>query len=203
VSAAPGLPPKINKEIIVASLIISMRSCSLFHSSGYMAPEYLTCGSYSAKSDVFSFGVMVLEIVTGKKHNGRHDDGRRQDILSFVCADMFRASSVQLLDAFLLLMPVHGDAMQVWEHWTAGAVPEAIVDPRMGPGFSRSDVRQCVHVGLLCVQEDPADRPVMSSVVMMLGSDTVSLRNPSSPGFYGRNRASATCSTSSGEYTAR
>ncbi|RCV13387.1 hypothetical protein SETIT_2G342100v2 [Setaria italica] len=145
---------------------------------GYMAPEYLTRGSYSVKSDVFSFGVMVLEIVTGKKHNGRHDDdGRRspaQDILSFV-----------------------------WEHWTAGAVPEAIVDPRMGTGFSRSDVLRCVHIGLLCVQEDPADRPVMSSVVMMLGSDTVSLRNPSSPAFYGRNRISPTSSTSSGEYTAR
>ncbi|CAN6205641.1 unnamed protein product [Urochloa humidicola] len=140
---------------------------------GYMAPEYLTRGSYSVKSDVFSFGVMVLEIVTGKKHNARHeDDGRRspEDVLSLV-----------------------------WEHWTAGAVPEAIVDPGMGTCFSLSDVLRCIQIGLLCVQEDPADRPVMSSVVMMLGGDTVSLRNPSNPAFYGRNRSSATSSTSSGE----
>ncbi|CAN6219103.1 unnamed protein product [Urochloa humidicola] len=145
---------------------------------GYMAPEYLTRGSYSVKSDVFSFGVMVLEIVTGKKHNARHDDdGRRspQDVLSLV-----------------------------WEHWTAGAVPEEIVDPGMSTcGFSRSDMLRCIQIGLLCVQEDPADRPVMSSVVMMLGSDTVSLRNPSNPAFYGRNRTSPTSSTSSDEYTAR
>jgi len=37
--------------------------------SGYMAPEYLARGNYSVKSDAFSFGVMVLEIVTGRKNN--------------------------------------------------------------------------------------------------------------------------------------
>jgi serine/threonine protein kinase len=35
--------------------------------SGYMAPEYAMQGHFSVKSDVFSFGVLVLEIVTGKK----------------------------------------------------------------------------------------------------------------------------------------
>ena len=84
--------------------------------------------------------------------------------------------------------------VQVWDHWTAGVVSEAIVDPCLGSCFSRSDVLRCIHIGLLCVQEDPADRPVMSSVVMMLGSDTVSLWNPSNPAFYARNRAPATSS---------
>ncbi|OEL25060.1 Cysteine-rich receptor-like protein kinase 10 [Dichanthelium oligosanthes] len=170
---------------------------------GYMAPEYLTRGNYSVKSDVFSFGVMVLEIVTGKKHNGGcHGDGRRspEDVLSLVSAVCLLSvvQSISLADTYM-------DMVQVWEHWTAGApaaVAEAIIDPRMGSCFSRSDVLRCIHIGLLCVQEDPADRPVMSSVVMMLGSDTVSLLNPSSPAFYGRNRASPTSSTSSGEYTA-
>ena len=87
--------------------------------------------------------------------------------------------------------------VQVWDHWTAGVVSEAIVDPCLGSCFSRSDVLRCIHIGLhiglVRVQEDPEDRPVMSSVVM-LGSDTVSLWNPSNPAFYARNRAPATSS---------
>jgi serine/threonine protein kinase len=43
--------------------------------SGYMSPEYAVHGQYSIKSDVFSFGVLVLEIVSGKKNRGfRHPD---------------------------------------------------------------------------------------------------------------------------------
>ena len=34
-----------------------------------MSPEYVVCGNFSVKSDVFSFGVMLLEIVSGKKNN--------------------------------------------------------------------------------------------------------------------------------------
>lgn len=90
--------------------------------------------------------------------------------------------------------------VQVWEHWTAGAVSE-MIDPCMGGSFSRSDVLRCIHIGLLCVQGDPADRPVMSSVVMMLGSDTISLRAPSKPAFYAR-KGRASSGTSSGLSTA-
>ncbi|KAG8080247.1 hypothetical protein GUJ93_ZPchr0007g5349 [Zizania palustris] len=64
----------------------------------------------------------------------------------------------------------------VWEQWTRGQCR------RGRPGHERrlpwSDVMRCIHIGLLCVQGEPADRPVMSSVVMMLGSDTISLRAP-------------------------
>jgi hypothetical protein len=76
--------------------------------------------------------------------------------------------------------------MQIWERWMAGTVDE-MVDPAMSRYVSASDVRKCVHVALLCVQENPADRPVMSSVVMMLDSETVSLQVPSKPAFFARN----------------
>ncbi|RLM85296.1 hypothetical protein C2845_PM04G27450 [Panicum miliaceum] len=135
---------------------------------GYMAPEYLMRGNYSVKSDAFSFGVMVLEIVTGRKNSS--DGGYRPQ------------QSGDLLTT-------------VWEHWEAGTVAE-LVDPSMGGSFPAGDVNRCVHVGLLCVQGDPAARPVMSAVVMMLGSDTVTLQAPSKPGFFARsNSANAAAST--------
>ncbi|KAF8669166.1 hypothetical protein HU200_051493 [Digitaria exilis] len=130
---------------------------------GYMAPEYQMRGNYSVKSDAFSFGVMALEIVTGRKNSSSSDGYRTQH------------SEEDLLTT-------------VWEHWEAGTVAE-LVDPSMDSNFPVGDVIRCVHIGLLCVQADPAARPVMSSVVMMLGSDTVTLQAPSKPGFFARKNS--------------
>ncbi|KAM0884808.1 hypothetical protein ACQ4PT_030746 [Festuca glaucescens] len=80
---------------------------------GYMAPEYALRGNYSVKSDVFSFGVMVLEIVTGKKNNDSHLSQQSEDLLTLV-----------------------------WEHWTAGSICE-LIDLGMGDAFSRSDASGC------------------------------------------------------------
>ncbi|KXG36411.1 cysteine-rich receptor-like protein kinase 6 [Sorghum bicolor] len=131
---------------------------------GYMAPEYLMRGNYSVKSDAFSFGVMVLEIVTGRKNHDsfHHNSQKSGDLLT-----------------------------TVWEHWEAGTVAE-LVDPSLGGSFPEGDVLRCIHIGLLCVQGDPAARPVMSSVVMMLGTDTVTLQAPSKPGFFARKSGTNT-----------
>ena len=51
--------------------------------SGYMSPEYVTRGQFSVKSDVFSFGVLVLEIISGKKNSG-FDQSDYEDLLSYV-----------------------------------------------------------------------------------------------------------------------
>ena len=52
--------------------------------SGYMAPEYVMYGQFSVKSDVFSFGVLVLEIVSGQKNSGIRQGENVEDLLSFV-----------------------------------------------------------------------------------------------------------------------
>ncbi|KAL5198202.1 hypothetical protein ABZP36_001714 [Zizania latifolia] len=124
---------------------------------GYMAPEYLMRGNYSVKSDTFSFGVMVLEIVTGRKNNDCYNSQQSEDLLT-----------------------------KVWEQWVAGTVLET-VDPSMNGSFSESDVLRCINIGLLCVQGKPTDRPLMSSVVLMLGSETVELQAPAKPTFFARN----------------
>ncbi|KAJ0983583.1 hypothetical protein J5N97_011838 [Dioscorea zingiberensis] len=82
---------------------------------GYMSPEYAMDGIFSVKSDVFSFGVLVLEIISGKKNRGIY-----------------------------------------------------LSDPKLN---------------LLGRKERPEDRPTMSSVVLMLGSESVTLPNPRQPGF--------------------
>lgn len=58
-----------------------------------------------------------------------------------------------------------------------------IIDSSVGDSFSESEVLRCMQVGLLCVQERAEDRPTMSSVVLMLSSETVSLPQPKNPGF--------------------
>ncbi|KAJ0983345.1 hypothetical protein J5N97_011600 [Dioscorea zingiberensis] len=70
-----------------------------------------------------------------------------------------------------------------WEHWTRGTISE-ILDPSLGDQLPRSEALRCIHMGLLCVQEDPASRPSMSMVVLMLNSYSVSLQAPSKPAFF-------------------
>jgi serine/threonine protein kinase len=52
--------------------------------SGYMPPEYLMHGQYSEKSDVFSFGVILLEIISSKRNARSVDSGDVNDLLSYV-----------------------------------------------------------------------------------------------------------------------
>ncbi|XP_020092881.1 cysteine-rich receptor-like protein kinase 6 [Ananas comosus] len=120
---------------------------------GYMAPEYAMHGYFSNKSDVFSFGVMVLEIVTGRKNAGSFNSEQSEDLINYT-----------------------------WENWTKGTITE-IVDSSLDNRYPRSEVLRCIHIGLLCVQENPADRPNMSRVVVMLSSSTVTLETPSKPAF--------------------
>ena len=65
-------------------LITSSRGCS-----GYMSPEYAMDGVFSMKSDVFSFGVLVLEIVSGKKNRGFYHNALGLNILRYVCLQSF------------------------------------------------------------------------------------------------------------------
>lgn len=54
----------------MVSVVISLlHDVSVFY-SGYMAPEYVIDGLFSVKSDVFSFGVLVLEVISGRKNKG-------------------------------------------------------------------------------------------------------------------------------------
>ncbi|KAI4331991.1 hypothetical protein L6164_016934 [Bauhinia variegata] len=120
---------------------------------GYMAPEYERYGHFSVKSDVFSFGVLVLEILTGVKNNSIRQQEKFGHLLTFV-----------------------------WKNWKEGTALN-VVDPTICEG-PRNEIMKCIHVGLLCVQENADERPTMAAVVIMLSSNSTTLPSPSHPAFY-------------------
>ncbi|KAL5772712.1 hypothetical protein ACOSQ2_012636 [Xanthoceras sorbifolium] len=121
---------------------------------GYMSPEYAMHGEFSVKSDVYSFGVLVLEIITGKKNSSFYQTHGVGNLLSYA-----------------------------WEHWR-DETPMQLLDSNLTDSYSRNEVMRCIHVGLLCVQEDPGARPTMATVVHMLNSYSVSPPLPRRPAFF-------------------
>lgn len=117
---------------------------------GYMAPEYVIHRRVSPKIDMFSYGVLILQIVSRRRE--RWSDGH-----------------VNLLT-------------EVWNHWKKETVSEM-----MGQTLnehSRNQQLRCIHVGLLCVQEDPLYRPEISAVISMLTRDNTELQAPEVPAFF-------------------
>ncbi|XP_011016742.1 PREDICTED: G-type lectin S-receptor-like serine/threonine-protein kinase SD1-1 [Populus euphratica] len=108
---------------------------------GYMAPEYATDGLFSVKSDVFSFGIMLLEIVTGKKSRGFYHPDNNLSLIGYA-----------------------------WKLWKEGK-PLELVGGLADESWNLSEVMKCFHISLLCVQQYPEDRPSMASVVLMLGGE--------------------------------
>ncbi|XP_075667800.1 G-type lectin S-receptor-like serine/threonine-protein kinase CES101 [Castanea sativa] len=121
----------------------------------YMSPEYAMNGVVSIKTDVFSFGVLLLEIVCGKKNNSRY----------------------QSYD-FLNLMGY------AWQLWNEGKVLELIDPIILDESCPPSEILRCIHVGLLCVQDHAIDRPTMIDVVSMLSNEALQLSPPKQPAFF-------------------
>ncbi|CAI9088616.1 OLC1v1023000C2 [Oldenlandia corymbosa var. corymbosa] len=120
---------------------------------GYMPPEYVGDGLFSVKSDVFSFGVLVLEIISGKRNRMFVLEGHNLNILG-----------------------------HAWRFNRQGRALE-LVDSNLTNSYCSIEVLRAIHVGLLCVQQSPEDRPDMSSVVFMLGSSGP-LPEATRPGFF-------------------
>ncbi|PHT51414.1 G-type lectin S-receptor-like serine/threonine-protein kinase [Capsicum baccatum] len=119
------------------------KTCNVVGTYGYMSPEYAVDGIFSVKSDVFSFGVLMLEIVSGKRNRG------------FVHPD----HNLNLL----------GHAWKLYkEDWSLELVDEQLAD-----SCNISQVLRSIQVGLICVQRHPDDRPSMFSVVQMLANESL------------------------------
>uniref|UniRef100_A0A0C9S4A1 TSA: Wollemia nobilis Ref_Wollemi_Transcript_25594_2264 transcribed RNA sequence n=1 Tax=Wollemia nobilis TaxID=56998 RepID=A0A0C9S4A1_9CONI len=120
---------------------------------GYMAPEYAMRGELSVKVDIFSYGVLLLEIVSGRKNTEINLSQNMQILLRWA-----------------------------WGLYTNGKALD-IMDQTLGELCPEEQVLRCIHIGLLCVQADATARPPMSSVFLMLSSDSIALPIPTVPGF--------------------
>ncbi|KAJ9162688.1 hypothetical protein P3X46_022444 [Hevea brasiliensis] len=108
---------------------------------GYMSPEYVVFGKFSTKSDVFSFGIILLEIITGKRNNSFYQEDFYPSMIG-----------------------------KIWHLWREERAWE-MVDSSLKHSCSPDEVLRCIQIGLLCVQEDIMERPTMSAVVLMLNSE--------------------------------
>ncbi|KAJ9553573.1 hypothetical protein OSB04_017618 [Centaurea solstitialis] len=105
---------------------------------GYISPEYAVNGFFSVKSDIFSFGVLVLEIVSGKNNRGFVHEDHHDHLLGHAWRLYKEGKSLELIDASL------------------------------GKSWSIGEVLRSIHIALLCVQQRPEDRPNTPAVVAML-----------------------------------
>ncbi|RZC89369.1 hypothetical protein C5167_029272 [Papaver somniferum] len=155
---APDMVPKIADFGMARLFVIDQTQANtnrIVGTYGYMAPEYAFQGQFSVKSDVFSFGVLVLEILSGKKNTAFYESvtGGAQDLLNYA-----------------------------WRHWQNGSALE-LLDTSFKENCSRSEVTRCIHIALLCVQHSIANRPSMTTVILMLNSNSVTLPIPTQPGY--------------------
>ncbi|KAL8209984.1 hypothetical protein R6Q57_006716 [Mikania cordata] len=146
----------------IADFVLLSNSVTLC--SGYMFPEYAMEGTFSVKSDVFSFGVLILEIVSGRKN-----------------------SSFSHLDQTTNLV------RYAWELWQQGDALE-LQDPTLADTCDIDQLLRTIHVALLCVQENAADRPEMSDVISMLVNETMQLPVPKRSAFFFGGTASMSTS---------
>ncbi|KAI3816783.1 hypothetical protein L1987_16487 [Smallanthus sonchifolius] len=129
---------------------------------GYMAPEYLAHGQLTEKADVYSFGVLVLEVVTGIENN--------------------KSKNTEYTDSLVAI---------AWNHFQQNK-EEEIFDPNLmmhlypNNNYGK-EATKVIQVGLLCTQEDPSLRPAMSTVLKMLAKDDEPLPAPSNPPFMDEN----------------
>ncbi|KAI7731215.1 hypothetical protein M8C21_030815 [Ambrosia artemisiifolia] len=109
---------------------------------GYMAPEYALWGYLTYKADVYSFGVLALEIVAGK-NNMKYRP--KEDYVSLLDLAVVLKEKGTLLD---------------------------LVDSRLASDYNKIEAERMMRIALLCTNQSPALRPTMSEVVNMLEGRT-------------------------------
>ncbi|KAF2302948.1 hypothetical protein GH714_011742 [Hevea brasiliensis] len=105
---------------------------------GYMAPEYALWGYLTHKADVYSFGIVALEIVGGKHNMNYGPENKFACLLDWACH-----------------LQQSGNLME-------------LVDEKLGSDFKKVEAERMIKAALLCTNASPSLRPTMSEVVSML-----------------------------------
>ena len=78
-----------------------------------------------------------------------------------------------------------------------------LLDPTIRDSYSEIEVNRCIHIALLCVQENPAERPTMDSIILMLNSDSVPMLSPQPPAVFLQSRAQTNMPKSESDQSTR
>ncbi|CAI9773316.1 unnamed protein product [Fraxinus pennsylvanica] len=148
----------LNGQEIAVKRLSKGNTSRIVGTYGYMSPEYAMHGQFSVKSDVFSFGVLVLEIISGKKNSSFYQSDGAEDLISYA-----------------------------WKLWKDNR-PLELMDLTLQNAFARNEVIRCIQIGLLCVQEDVDERPNMTSILLTLNSFSATLAVPRQPSSFMRSR---------------
>ncbi|KAJ0432015.1 putative protein kinase RLK-Pelle-DLSV family [Helianthus annuus] len=143
----------------IAGTLYALLSCipvNLPQKIGYMAPEYIAYGKLSEKVDVYSYGVLLLEIVTGMPNRGLQTSEDTRNLISIA-----------------------------WEHFKKGSMEELFDENLMlnneSSSKTKKEVERVIHIGLLCIQEVASLRPTMSMALQMLSKNIDPLPSPANP----------------------
>lgn len=140
------------------SSIVSMQGAR--GTAGYIAPEVFsrTFGDVSHKSDVYSYGMMILEMVVGRKNNINPPQSGRSSEMNF--------------------------SDWIYTHLQQNTVEKGTIDQNvLQEGKWNLARRKLIIIGLWCIQTDPKNRPSISKVIEMLEGKLESLQLPPRPSF--------------------
>ncbi|XP_022766356.1 G-type lectin S-receptor-like serine/threonine-protein kinase At5g35370 [Durio zibethinus] len=143
------------------SKLLSPEQSSLFTTMrgtrGYLAPEWLTNSAISEKTDVYSFGMVLLEIVSGRKNCSLKTQSHSLDDTNSGGGNSSSSSAMGLVYFPLFALEMHEQGRYL-----------ELADPRLEGRVKDKEVEKLVCVALCCVHEEPALRPSMATVVGML-----------------------------------
>ncbi|KAH9660260.1 Receptor-like serine/threonine-protein kinase [Citrus sinensis] len=149
------LKPKISDfglARIFAKDDLEAKTNRIVGTQGYIPPEYVGRGVYSTKSDVYSFGVLFLQIISGRRLFIRYGQNENLSLVEYA-----------------------------YELWKDGKGME-LMDPSLDDTHSSWKLLTCLQVALLCVQENPNDRPSILEISSMLENEnTADIMTPKKP----------------------
>ncbi|TYG97190.1 hypothetical protein ES288_A10G018400v1 [Gossypium darwinii] len=176
---SPQPPPAPERTPILVASLSAIFGLAVVFISGFF-----TWRRRNSRDKENSQEVQLLDLVNeNSRETFNGENGERSQEFPSIQLDVLHAATYHFSDENKLGQGGFGPVYKAWKLWSKGEGME-LIDQVLVPSCVASEVLKCIHIGLLCVHEDPADRPTMSSVIFMLASDsTITLLCPSEPAF--------------------